>query len=81
MERAKSHEIGAPLFELHIAAYDLHHIRAREQFLNECLGNGHGVIVETPAQGPKASIPGAFTSQTVENRLRVQEPELEVVAA
>ena len=47
MKRAQAHEVGAPFFELHIAAHDFHHVSARQQFLDESLGDGHAPIVET----------------------------------
>ena len=47
MKRAQAHEIGAPLFELHVATDDFNDVGSREQFLNKGLGDGHGAIVET----------------------------------
>ena len=44
VKRAQAHVVGAPLFELHVAAHDLHHIRAGDQFLDEGLGDGHRYI-------------------------------------
>jgi hypothetical protein len=35
MKRAQAHEIGAPFFELNIAADNLHDINAGEQFLDK----------------------------------------------
>ncbi len=44
VEGAQPHEVGAALLELHIAADDLHHVGAGEQFLDEGLGDGHGLL-------------------------------------
>jgi len=35
VEGAQPHEVGAAFFELHMAAHDVHHVGAREQFLDE----------------------------------------------
>jgi hypothetical protein len=35
VEGAQPHEIGAALLELHIAADDLDHVGARDEFLDE----------------------------------------------
>jgi hypothetical protein len=35
---AQPHEVGAALFELHIAAHDIDHVDAREQLLDEKTG-------------------------------------------
>ena len=35
MERAQAHEIGAALFELHIAAHDIDHVDTGEQLLDK----------------------------------------------
>ena len=47
---AQPHEIGAALFELHVAAHDIHHVNAREQFLDERLGDRHPGILNDPAR-------------------------------
>ena len=41
---AQPHEVGAPFFELHIAAHDIDHVDAREQLLDERLGDRHARI-------------------------------------
>jgi hypothetical protein len=50
MKRAQPHEIGAALFELHVAADHFDHVDAREQFGDERLGNGHKAILTDRAQ-------------------------------
>src|SRR5256885_9532106 len=52
VERAQAHEVGAALPELHVASHDIDHVDAREQFLDERLGNGHPRIV--PSRGHPA---------------------------
>ena len=42
MKRAQAHVIGATFFQLHIATHDVHHIGARQQFLDKGLRYGHG---------------------------------------
>ena len=42
VERAQAHEVGAALFQLNITPDDVHHVGAGQEFLNECLGDGHG---------------------------------------
>jgi hypothetical protein len=44
MKGAKAHEIGAAFLELHVFAHDLDHVDARQQLLNERLGDGHRAI-------------------------------------
>ena len=41
MERAQPHEVGATLFELHVATHHLDHVDAGKEFLDEVLGDGH----------------------------------------
>lgn len=53
MKGAQPHEIGATLLELHIAAHDVHHVNAREQFLDERLGDRHPGILNDPARAPE----------------------------
>ena len=53
VKRAQAHEVGAALFELHIAAHDLHHIGARDEFLDEALGDGHRAIVGSLRRSPE----------------------------
>ena len=48
MKRAQAHEIGAALFELHIAAHDIDHVDAGKQLLDKRLGNGHGAYFALP---------------------------------
>ena len=54
MKRAQAHEVGAPLFELHIAPDDVHDINACEQLLEEGCGDGHGGIFADPPVLPVA---------------------------
>jgi hypothetical protein len=42
MEGAQPHEVGAALFELHVATHHLDHIGTGDQLLNKGLGDGHG---------------------------------------
>jgi hypothetical protein len=44
MKRAQAHEIRAAFLELHVFAHDFDHVDARQQLLNERLGDGHGAI-------------------------------------
>jgi hypothetical protein len=41
VEGAQTHEVGAALFELHIATHHLDHVNASEEFLDEVLWDGH----------------------------------------
>ena len=59
MERAQPHEIGAPFFELHVAAHNLHHVRAGEEFLEKALRDGHKVIVGTQSPSTTPSRRGS----------------------
>ena len=49
VEGAQAHEIGAALFELHVATHHVDHIDAVDQFLDEGLGDRHRRIL---AHGP-----------------------------
>ena len=50
VKRAQAHEVGAGLFERHIAADDLHHVGAGDEFLDKGLWNGHGLLIMLVAQ-------------------------------
>ena len=53
MERAQAHEVGAAFFQLHVAADDLDHVGAGNQFLDKCMGDGHVTIVALNGGIPK----------------------------
>ena len=51
MKGAQAHEVGAAFFELHVAAHDFDHVGARDEFLDECLRDGHGRYCGLEEQG------------------------------
>ena len=54
VKRTQPHEVGPALLELHMPPHDVHHVRARDEFLNKSGGDGHAGIVGRGFGGQEA---------------------------